>query len=208
MAFIDRVVENPGRYTLTNVDTGVVLGVFDIARAEGEVYDPGTLLNANNLNAQTQLDSNVETIFTNAGMSVGTYQNEVSDALKFTADKIIAEQITLTPVSPFTLYGATPITAVKMGNVVTVNGVVKVTTNTALDATSKTVCILPEGWRPDNSVYALTQSSGTLFALLDVTNSGQVRLGRMRDVSNSSGSFSTATPSTWLPFTITFIASN
>ena len=208
MAFIDRVVEYPGRYILTNVDTGVQLGTFDLVRAEGEVYTDGTLLNANNLNAQTQLDSNVETIFTNAGMSVGTYQNEVSDALKFTADKIIAEQITLTPVSPFTLYGATPITAVKMGNVVTVNGVVKVTTNTALDATSKTVCILPEGWRPDNSVYALTQSSGTLFALLDVTNAGQVRLGRMRDVSNSSGSFSTATPSTWLPFTITFIASN
>ena len=190
MAFIDRVVEYPGRYILTNVDTGVQLGTFDLVRAEGEVYTDGTLLNANNLNAQTQLDSNVETIFTNAGMSVGTYQNEVSDALKFTADKIIAEQITLTPVSPFTLYGATPITAVKMGNVVTVNGVVKVTTNTALDATSKTVCILPEGWRPDNSVYALTQSSGTLFALLDVTNAGQVRLGRMRDVSNSSGSFS------------------
>ena len=208
MAFIDRVVEYPGRYILTNVDTGVQLGTFDLVRAEGEVYTDGTLLNANNLNAQTQLDSNVETIFTNAGMSVGTYQNEVSDALKFTADKIIAEQITLTPVSPFTLYGATPITAVKMGNVVTVNGVVKVTTNTALDATSKTVCILPEGWRPDNSVYALTQSSGTLFALLDVTNAGQVRLGRLRDVSNSSGSFSTATPSTWLPFTITFIASN
>ena len=206
MAFIDRVVEYPGRYILTNVDTGVQLGTFDLVRAEGEVYTDGTLLNANNLNTQTQLDGTVEDLFTAAGMTAGTYQNEVSDALKFTADKIIAEQITLTPVSPFTLYGATPITAVKMGNVVTVNGVVKVTTNTVLDSTSKTVCTLPEGWRPANSVYALTQSSGTLFALLDVTNSGQVRLGRMRDVSNSSGSFSTATPSTWLPFTITFMA--
>ena len=208
MAFIDRVVENPGRYILTNADSGVVLGTFDLIRAEGEIYTTGTLLNALNLNTQTQLDSDVETIFTNAGMSVGTYQNEVSDALKFTADKIIAEQITLTPVSPFTLYGATPITAVKMGNVVMVNGVVKVTTNTVLDSTSKTVCTLPEGWRPAYSAYALTQSSGTLFALLDVTNAGQVRLGRLRDVSNSSGSFSPATPSTWLPFTITFIASN
>ena len=208
MAFTDRIVEYPGRYKLTDVGTGDELGTFDLERAEGEVYTDGTLLNANNLNAQTQLDSNVETIFTNAGMSVGTYQNEVSDALKFTADKIIAEQITLTPASPFALYGASPITAIKMGNVVMVNGVVKVTTNTVLDATSKTVCTLPEGWRPAYSAYALTQSSGTLFALLDVTNAGQVRLGRLRDVSNSSGSFSTATPSTWLPFTITFIASN
>ena len=208
MAFIDRIVEHPGRYILTNVDTGVQLGTFDLVRAEGEVYTDGTLLNANNLNTQTQLDGTVEDLFTAAGMTAGTYQNGVSDALKFTADKIIAEQITLSPVSPFALYGAAPITAVKMGNVVMVNGVVKVTTNTVLDATSKTVCTLPEGWRPANSVYALTQSSGTLFALLDVTNSGQVRLGRMRDVSNSSGSFSTATPSTWLPFTITFIAGN
>lgn len=206
MAFIDRVVENPGRYILTNADSGVVLGTFDLVRAEGEIYTPGTLLNALNLNTQTQLDSDVETIFTNAGMSAGTYQNEVSDALKFTADKIIAEQITLTPVSPFALSGASPITAVKMGNVVMVNGVVKVTQNTVLDSASKTVCTLPEGWRPANMVYALAQSSGTMFALLDVTTSGQVRLGRLRDVSNSSGSFSTATPSTWLPFTITFVA--
>lgn len=208
MAFIDRVVEYPGRYTLTNVDTGTVLGTFDLVRAEGEVYTDGTLLNANNLNTQTQLDSDVETIFTNAGMSAGTYNNGMSDALKFAADRIIAEQITLSPVSPFILYGATPITAVKMGNVVMVNGVVKVTTNTVLDSTSKTVCTMPEGWRPAYSAYALVQSSGTSFALLDVTNNGQVRLGRLRDVSNSSGSFSTATPSTWLPFTITFIASN
>lgn len=208
MAFIDRVVEYPGRYTLTDADTGIVLGTFDIVRAEGEVYTDGTLLNANNLNTQTQLDSDVETIFTNAGMSAGTYNNGMSDALKFTADKIVAEQITLSPVSPFTLSGASPITAVKMGSVVMVNGVVKVTQNTALDSSSKTICTLPEGWRPADTVYALAQSSGTMFALLDVTNSGRVRLGRLRDVTNSSGSFSTATPSTWLPFTITFIASN
>ena len=208
MAFIDRVVEYPGRYVLTNAETGIVLGTFDLVRAEGEVYTDGTLLNANNLNTQTQLDGTVEDLFTAAGMSAGMYQNEMSDALKFTADRIIAEQITLTPVSPFALSGEAPITAVKMGNVVMVNGVVKVTQNTVLDATSKTVCTLPEGWRPANTIYALTQSSGTLFALLDVTNSGRVRLGRLRDVTNSSGSFSTATPSTWLPFTITFIASN
>jgi hypothetical protein len=28
MAFIDRVVEHPGRYTLTNSETGEVLGTF------------------------------------------------------------------------------------------------------------------------------------------------------------------------------------
>lgn len=50
MAFVDRIVEHPGRYTLTNADTGTVLGTFDLVRAEGEVTEPGTLLNANNLN--------------------------------------------------------------------------------------------------------------------------------------------------------------
>lgn len=208
MAFIDRVVENPGRYTLTNADTGVVLGVFDIARAEGEVYDPGTLLNANNLNTQTQLDADVETIFTNAGMSAGTYQNEVSDALKFTADKIIAEQITLTPVSPFALYGATPMTATKMGNVVFVDGIVKVTTNTALNDTQKTICTLPEGWRPSYPVYTLTQSSGTSIALLDITAAGAVRLGRLRDMASANGAFTTATTTMWFPFSSAFVAGN
>ena len=203
MAFTDRIVQYPGRVKMTPVSGQT--DVYDMTAQEGTVTTEGTLLNAANLNQQTQLDSAVLEKFQNAGMG-GGYQNNVSDALDFTANKIIAEQITLSPVSPFALYGATPITAVKMGNVVMVNGVVKVTTNTALDATAKTVCTLPEGWRPAYSAYALTQSSGTLFALLDVTNNGQVRLGRLRDVSSSSGSFSTATPSTWLPFTITFVA--
>ena len=86
MAFIDRIVEHPGRYILTNVDTGTVLGTFDLVRAEGEEYEPGTLLNANNLNILTQLDANVETLFETAGMSAGDYQNNMSDALSFLLD--------------------------------------------------------------------------------------------------------------------------
>lgn len=50
MAFIDRVVDHPGRYKLINVDTREELGVFDLERDEGNIYEPGTLLNANNLN--------------------------------------------------------------------------------------------------------------------------------------------------------------
>lgn len=50
MAFTDRIVEYPGRYKLTDVGTGDELGTFDLERAEGEVTEPGTLLNANNLN--------------------------------------------------------------------------------------------------------------------------------------------------------------
>ena len=206
MAFTDRIVEYPGRYTLTDVDTGTVLGTFDLVRAEGEVYTDGTLLNANNLNIQTQLDSDVETIFTNAGMTTGAYQNEVSDALEFTAEKIIAEQITLTPVTPFVLYGTTPITATKMGNVVMVNGVVKVTQSTTLDSTQRTICTLPEGWRPAYAAYTVTQSSGTAIALVDVTPAGQVRIGRLRDMASANGAYTTASTQMWLPFTLCFMA--
>lgn len=54
MAFIDRVVEHPGRFTLTNADTGEVLGTFDLTRAEGTVTTEGTQLNATNLNQEIQ----------------------------------------------------------------------------------------------------------------------------------------------------------
>ena len=91
MAFIDRIVEHPGRYTLTNVDTGTVLGTFDLVRAEGEEYEAGTLLNANNLNIQTQVDSAVETLFETAGMSAGDYQNNMSDALNFLLENMNPE---------------------------------------------------------------------------------------------------------------------
>jgi hypothetical protein len=65
MAFIDRVVEHPGRYTLTNSDTGEVLGTFDFTRAEGMITTEGTQLNAANLNSElqsviTEVNENVE----------------------------------------------------------------------------------------------------------------------------------------------------
>lgn len=52
MAFIDRIVEYPGRIKLTDTG-GVVLGTYDVERAEGTVTLDGTLLNATNLNDQT-----------------------------------------------------------------------------------------------------------------------------------------------------------
>lgn len=91
MAFIDRIVEHPGRYILTNATTGVELGTFDLVRAEGDVYTDGTLLNANNLNTLTQLDGPVEDLFTAAGMTGGTAQNEMSDALKFLLENMNPE---------------------------------------------------------------------------------------------------------------------
>ncbi len=48
MAFVDRIVDHPGRVRLTPVSGQS--DVYDMTREEGEVYEPGTLLNANNLN--------------------------------------------------------------------------------------------------------------------------------------------------------------
>lgn len=79
MAFTDRVVEHPGRVQLTNVSGDV----YDMTRDEGDVYTEGTLLNASNLNTQTQLDNDVQNLYETAGMTSGTYQNGVSDALGF-----------------------------------------------------------------------------------------------------------------------------
>lgn len=87
MAFIDRVVANPGRFILVNADTNEELGTFDLVRSEGEIFTPGTLLNANNLNTLTQLDGAVKDLFTAAGMTSGIYQNEMSDALRFLLSK-------------------------------------------------------------------------------------------------------------------------
>lgn len=81
MAFTDRVVEYPGRVKLTPV-TGQT-NVYDMERSEGAEYTVGTLLNALNLNTQTQLDNTVQNLFETAGMASGTYQNGVSDALGF-----------------------------------------------------------------------------------------------------------------------------
>lgn len=50
MAFIDRVVDYPGRYTLKDANSGTVFGTYDLVRDEGTIHEPGTLLNANNLN--------------------------------------------------------------------------------------------------------------------------------------------------------------
>ena len=50
MAFVDRVVDYPGRYILKDANSGTVFGTYDLVRDEGTIHEPGTLLNANNLN--------------------------------------------------------------------------------------------------------------------------------------------------------------
>ena len=50
MAFVDRVVEHPNRWLLTPVSGEE--NTYDLTRAEGNVTEEGTLLNAENLNRE------------------------------------------------------------------------------------------------------------------------------------------------------------
>ena len=52
--FKDRLVEFPGRITLTNVLSGEQ-NTYDMVRAEGNITNPGTLLNAANMDYGTTL---------------------------------------------------------------------------------------------------------------------------------------------------------
>jgi hypothetical protein len=52
MAFVDRVVEHPNRWKLTAVSGET--DTYDLTRAEGTVTEEGTLLNAENLNAEVE----------------------------------------------------------------------------------------------------------------------------------------------------------
>lgn len=54
MAFVDRVVEHPNRWKLVNVDDPTDVKIYDVTREEGEVTNPGTPLNAENLNGAIQ----------------------------------------------------------------------------------------------------------------------------------------------------------
>ena len=85
MAFVDRIVDFPGRVVLTPV-TGET-DTYDMVRSEGLVTQEGTLLNAANLNQQTQLDPTVAAAYTAAGAASDT-NNAMSDALKFVLGKV------------------------------------------------------------------------------------------------------------------------
>lgn len=54
MAFVDRVVEYPSRFTLTDTSNNVT-GPYTLTRDEGAVSEEGTLLNASNLNTEVPL---------------------------------------------------------------------------------------------------------------------------------------------------------
>ena len=80
MAFVDRVVPYPGRIRLTEVSGQT--DVYDMTREEGTAVREGTLLNAANLNTQTQVDATVQSKYA-ADLTDTTYQNDMSNDLNY-----------------------------------------------------------------------------------------------------------------------------
>lgn len=83
MAFVDRIVQYPGRVIARNVLTSEET-TFDLSRDEGTITTEGTLLNAANLNRETQVDADVQAKY-DAVLGDVDYQNPMSNDLDFLA---------------------------------------------------------------------------------------------------------------------------
>lgn len=100
MAFKDRIVQYPNRYTLTK-DDGTVLGTFTLTRAEGEVTEEGTLLNADGMteNVQEMIDASMDGISIDSNQNV-RFRNLQRGRAKITgkAKKVVSKTITFSKV--------------------------------------------------------------------------------------------------------------
>ena len=89
----------------------------------------------------------------------------------------------------------------KVGNVVTVNGVVKPKTAIATGSGAN-ILTLPEGFRPSRQFATICQGSGNAIWCLHVFTNGVLYLERYR----TGGTSEIANVGVWLPFCITFVA--
>lgn len=119
MTFEDRLVEKPNRYTLTD-DSGNTLGTYTFTRAEGEVTQEGTPLNAANLNAALQ-----EAIDSAVAQALGPFSIDANNnvrvknsqsgkvTIKPKTKKVVSKKITFSPAfTSVPSVVATPITSV------------------------------------------------------------------------------------------------
>ena len=102
--------------------------------------------------------------------------------------------------------GSIPIVR-RQGRVVYMRGIVKPTATITLGTTSVKIGTIPTGYRPSELVYQLCQGSGTSLYFLQINSSGEVFIGRLRDVANSNGTYTdgTTTAYSWFPFSVSWI---
>lgn len=111
---------------------------------------------------------------------------------------------TATLASGFTNYYSSGSEAPKYrrhGNMVEIRGTVKPTSDIEYSTEYTSIFTLPEGYRPDSSVFTLCQGSGACVWLMQVNSDGRVGFTRYRNGDTNT----TATSSVWLPFHCTFL---
>lgn len=89
------------------------------------------------------------------------------------------------------------------GNVCTLYGAVKPTASVTMDATQRNLFTLPAGYRPTQVVAQVCQASARRVFLLRIETTGEVSVSRLRDTNSSS--YSSASTTEWLPFTVTYV---
>lgn len=144
----DRISEYPTRRKIIDVDSGDER-IVDVERAEGEVVNAGTALSADNFN---DLEERIFTTF-----------NEVGEEIEEVNSTFNAESYDLS------LYGVSYGQAVKIGNMVTINGYQEASIESKGNINTTA---LPENIRPSvtkhgfqfytNDVNVLTQNQGQI----------------------------------------------
>ena len=94
---------------------------------------------------------------------------------------------------------------IKQGNVVHFNWACKPTGNVTLNTNQVTVCTIPEGFRPSDTISRLCQGSGSSLFLLTIQTGGAVTISRLRDMASGNSSWTQGTSSMWFPLCETWV---
>ena len=91
----------------------------------------------------------------------------------------------------------------RVGKIVQMTGWATPKSDMILD--TKTICILPEQFRPKTGLTVLCQGSKMAVFMLDIGASGTVQVSRYRYTNSTSSTYPSVPNGTWLPFTATWI---
>lgn len=94
---------------------------------------------------------------------------------------------------------------IKQGNVVHFNWACKPTGTVTLNTNQVTVCTIPEGFRPSDTISRLCQGSGSSLFLLTIQTGGAVTISRLRDMASGNSSWTQGTSSMWFPLCETWV---
>lgn len=109
---------------------------------------------------------------------------------------------TATLTSDFTPYTAGVLPEYrKIGNIVNIHGVLKPTAELTGSNTMIPMFIIPEGFRPSDTITTVCQGSGVCIWIFSVVHNGKCCFSRYRDDSG----LKNASTSVWLPFNVTFM---